>query len=85
MCCFFFLQTVCVRNHSVVSDSCDPMDCSLPSSSVYGILQARILEWVTIPFSRDVVGLAMESESPALQENFFLSEPLGKAQKSFTE
>ena len=74
-----------MRNHSVVSNSCDPMDCSLPSSSVYGILQARILEWVTIPFSRDVAGSVMESESPALQENFFLSEPLGKAQKSFTE
>ena len=31
---------------------CDPMDCSLPGSSVYGILRARILEWVAIPFSR---------------------------------
>ena len=31
---------------------CDPMDCSLPSSSVHGILQAKILEWVAIPFSR---------------------------------
>ena len=31
---------------------CDPMDCSLPGSSVNGILQARILEWVAIPFSR---------------------------------
>ena len=30
----------------------DPMDCSLPVFSVHGILQARILEWVTIPFSR---------------------------------
>ena len=30
---------------------CDPMDCSLPGSSVNGILQARILEWVAIPFS----------------------------------
>ena len=30
---------------------CDPMDCSLPSSSVHGILQARILEWVAIPLS----------------------------------
>ena len=29
------------------------MDCSLPSSSVHGILQARILEWVAISFSRD--------------------------------
>ena len=31
---------------------CDPMDHSLSSSSVHGILQARILEWVSIPFSR---------------------------------
>ena len=31
---------------------CDPMDCRPPSSSVHGILQARILEWVAIPFSR---------------------------------
>ena len=31
---------------------CDPMDCSLPGSSVHGILQARILKWVAIPFSR---------------------------------
>ena len=31
---------------------CNPMDCSLPSSSVHGILQARILEWLAIPFSR---------------------------------
>ena len=31
---------------------CDPTDCSLPGSSVHGILQARILEWVAMPFSR---------------------------------
>ena len=31
---------------------CNPMDCSLPGSSIQGILQARILEWVAIPFSR---------------------------------
>ena len=31
---------------------CDPMDCSLPGSSIHGILQARILEWVAISFSR---------------------------------
>ena len=35
-----------------MSDSCDHMDCSLPGSSVHGILQARILEWVAISFSR---------------------------------
>ena len=39
-------------SRSVVSDSLLPMDCSPPSSSVHGILQARILEWVTISFSR---------------------------------
>ena len=31
---------------------CDPVDCSLPGSSVYGILQVRILEWLSILFSR---------------------------------
>ena len=31
---------------------CDPMDCSLPGSSIHGIFQARILEWVAISFSR---------------------------------
>ena len=37
---------------SVVSTLCDPMDCSLPGSSVHGIFQARILEWIAISFSR---------------------------------
>ena len=32
---------------------CDPVDCSSPGSSVHGIFQARILEWVAIPFSRE--------------------------------
>ena len=40
------------ESHPVVSDSCNPMDCSPPGSSVPGILQARILEWVAISFSR---------------------------------
>ena len=35
-----------------MSDSCDHMDCSLPGSSVHGILQARILEWAAMPFFR---------------------------------
>ena len=33
---------------------CDPMDCSLPGSSVHGIFQARVLEWVAIAFSVQV-------------------------------
>ena len=39
-------------NHSVISNSCDLMDCSPPGSSVHRILEARILEWVAISFSR---------------------------------
>ena len=39
-------------SHLVMSDSCNLMDCNLPSSSVGGISQARILEWVAIFFSR---------------------------------
>ena len=35
---------------------CDPMDCSLPGSSVHGILQARRLEWVAISFSKILLG-----------------------------
>ena len=39
---------VCACSHSVMSDSCDRMDCPR-GSSVHGILQARTLEWVAIP------------------------------------
>ena len=39
-------------SHQVRSDPCDLMDCSPPGSSVHEIFQARILEWVAIPFSR---------------------------------
>ena len=44
-----------VKNESEVAQSCltlrDPMDCSLPGSSVHGIFQARVLEWGAIAFS----------------------------------
>ena len=43
------------KSESEVAQSCptlsDPMDCSLPGSSIYGIYQARVLEWVAIDFS----------------------------------
>ena len=47
--CHFLLQCMKVKSESEVSQSCptlsDPMDCSLPASSVHGIFQARVLEW----------------------------------------
>ena len=42
----------CVKVTQLCLTLCNPMDCSLPGASVRGILQARILEWVAIPFSR---------------------------------
>ena len=57
---------------------CDPMDCSLPGSSVHGILQARIPEWVAIPFSPgDLSDQGIEPGSPALQADSLPSEPPG--------
>ena len=51
-----YLNAINKQSKMLVAQSgltaCDPMDCSLPGSSVHGILQARILEWVAIPFSR---------------------------------
>ena len=43
---------VCMLVAQLCSTLCDPMDYSSPGSSVHGILQARILEWVAMPFSR---------------------------------
>ena len=48
----FFKIYTCVLVTQSCLTLCDPMDCSLPGSSVHGILQARILEWVAILFSR---------------------------------
>ena len=58
---------------------CDPMDCSLLGSSVQGILQARILGWVAISFSRgDLPDIGIEPRSPALQADALLqAEPPG--------
>ena len=61
---YMFLFT-CL-NHSVVS-LCDPIDCSPPSSSVHGILKARVLEWVAIPFSRGASDPGVKPGSSALQ------------------
>ena len=53
--CHFHLQCMKVKSESEVTQSCptlsDPMNCSLPGSSVYGIFQARVLEWGAIAFS----------------------------------
>ena len=57
---------------------CDPMDCSLPGSSVHDIFQVRILEWLPFPILRDLPDLGIEPDSPALQADSLLSKPPGK-------
>ena len=49
-----------------------------PGSSVHGTLQARILEWVAFPFSRDLPNPGTECGSPSLKADSLLSEPPGK-------
>ena len=79
-----FFPAVTYRCESEVAQLCltlcDPMDCSPPVSSIRGILQARILEWVAI-FSRDLPDPGMELWSPSLQADSLPSEPPGNPDK----
>ena len=54
------------------------MGCNLPGSSVRGIFQARVLEWVAISSPGDLPDPRMEPGSPALQAGALPSEPRGK-------
>ena len=58
---------------------CDTMDCSLPDSSVPGIFQTRVLEWIAISFAR---GSSQPRDGTALQAEALLSEPPGKPQNA---
>ena len=78
---------VCVYVCVLVAQSCptlwDPMDYSPPGSSVHGILQARILEWGAISFSRDLLDPRIEPRfpwSPAVAGRFFTVWAPGKPQ-----
>ena len=52
---FFFPESEVAQSCPTL---CDPVDCSLPGSSVHGILQARIQEWVAISFSKSEIEVA---------------------------
>ena len=79
---FCFFQS-CVHCCCLVAQPhltlCNTMDCSPPGSSVHGILQARILEWAAISFSRGIfLTPGIECVSPAWADRFFTTEPLGR-------
>ena len=61
-----------------MSDSCDPRDCSLPGSSVHGVSQAGILEWVAIFFSRGFSWPRDWTHVSCLAGGFFTTESSGK-------
>ena len=65
--CHFLFQCMKVKSESEVAQSCltfsDPMDCSLPGSSIHGICQARVLEWGAIAFSDCPLGLSLDKLS----------------------
>ena len=74
-----YLGCCCGENESEVAQSCltlcDSTDCSPPGSSIHGILQARILEWVAISFSR---GSSQPRDWTQVSCNALTSEPPGK-------
>ena len=77
----FFYLLIFSENESVLVTQlclalCEPMDRSPPGSSVHGILQARVLEWVAIFFFRDLPHPGTKTGSPALQADSLLSDLL---------
>ena len=63
--CHFLLQCMKVKSESEVAQLCptltNPMDCSLPGSSIHGIFQARVLEWGAIAFSESLHSVPFSS------------------------
>jgi len=82
--CYFLLQCMKVKSESKVTQLCptpsDPMDYSLPGSSVHGICQARVLEWVAIAFSNEGQGLLHKT-----RQSISADENLGKWKFIITE
>ena len=78
--CYYCEKLTESESHSVMSNSLCPLDCSLPGSSVHGVLQARTLEWVAIPFSRGPSWPRDWTRSLALQEDSLPPEPPRKPQ-----
>ena len=66
-------------SHFTESDSLWPIDCSPPGSSVYGILQARILGWVAIPFSREFSWCKDWTHMSCIPGRVFTTEPPGSS------
>ena len=71
---------ICMRAQLCLT-LCDPMNCNLPCSSVRGILQPRILEWVAMPSSRGSSRLRNQAHISCLAGRFFTTGPPGKPKR----
>ena len=75
----FYLIPVCECSVTQLCPTlCNPMDCSPPGSSVHGILQARILEWLPFPPPGDLPSVEIKPRLPAFEGRFFTAESPGK-------
>ena len=72
----FTVIIACVLVVQLYSTLCDPIDYSLPGSSVHGILQTRMLQWAAIPFSRGSSHPGIKPRSPSLQADSLPSKLL---------
>ena len=72
--CFIFV-TVTVKITQQCPTLSNPVDCSSSGSSVHGILQEKLLEWIAFPFSRDLPNSGIKPGFPALQADSLPSEP----------
>ena len=84
----YYLQTILIKETRpafVHAQSCltfcDPMDYSLPGSSIHGILQAGILEWVATPSSKGSSWPRDQTSISCIAGRFFTAEPLGEVLK----
>ena len=75
---YIYMLLLCLVTQSCLT-LCDPMDCSLPGSSVYGILQARTLEWVAMPSSKGSSQPRVEPVYPTLAGRLFTTGGIGEA------
>ena len=65
-------------SHSVMSDSCDPMDCSPPGSSVHGFSRQEYWSGLPFPSPGDLPKPGIEHNSPTLKADSLPTEPPGK-------
>ena len=79
------VQRTCPLCGSFAGFLCNPVDCSPPGSSIHGVLQARILEWVAVSFSRGSSQPRDLTQVSHVEADTLTSEPPGKPHRRYGE